>query len=260
MSDLGYRSGRYTLVKRSGRVRHSTPDIVDARNGLALRYGLPCLLLEGRQTSRREGQDERLHVQNALAAALDLAVGIFESDESRLTTPPAPARPGDAVVIRSRYAQSQVPFLMSFRNLQTSSIEANDLGATYSPRVEATRLSTIPRAYIIPQSHRRLLDLLERQGFPRETPDSRLVARVECDHIQQVHPSRRRNRPPRVEATRQAVEERSLSTSVLFPTNHEGGRALAVLLESDSKYGLGRFADLGLTSCSDSRWPVLRVL
>src|SRR5439155_14829049 len=43
------RAGRYTIVGTFGRARHSTPDVVDARNGLALRYGAFTILVENRQ-------------------------------------------------------------------------------------------------------------------------------------------------------------------------------------------------------------------
>ena len=50
MAEGNIRSDRYTLI-RSGIVRHSNTDIVDARNGLALRFAIPTILIEGRRSS-----------------------------------------------------------------------------------------------------------------------------------------------------------------------------------------------------------------
>jgi hypothetical protein len=50
MADANIRSDRYTII-RSGIVRHSNTDIVDARNGLALRFAIPVILIEGRRSS-----------------------------------------------------------------------------------------------------------------------------------------------------------------------------------------------------------------
>jgi predicted deacylase len=61
---------RYTIVKASGRARHSTADVVDARNGLALRYGVFTILVENRQPRREETPDERLRLRAAQDCAL----------------------------------------------------------------------------------------------------------------------------------------------------------------------------------------------
>jgi hypothetical protein len=50
MAEGNIRSDRYTII-RSGIVRHSNTDIVDARNGLALRFAIPVILIEGRRSS-----------------------------------------------------------------------------------------------------------------------------------------------------------------------------------------------------------------
>ncbi len=118
LAALGYRSGQYTLVKPSGRVRHSTPDILDARNGLSLLHGVPCLLLEGRHTSRREGEGARTLVREAMATALGLAVRWAVGHRDLLTSSPPPPHPGEPVVIRSRYAREPVPFHMAFHDIR----------------------------------------------------------------------------------------------------------------------------------------------
>lgn len=258
LTALGHRSGRYTLVKASGRARHSTPDILDARNGLALRYGTPCLLLEGRRTARAEGRDARRRVREAMTAALGRAVRWAEANRDLLAAA-APPRPGEPIAIGSRYARDRVPFAMTFRDVRADVLREVDLSASYTPGVEATRHAAVPGAYAVPLSHRHLLDLLERQGFPREVPEPGRRGLVERLRVERVRPSRRRDRPPRARPGQAGFEERPLDGHVLFPTNHEGGRALVVLLEPGSKYGLARFPNLGLRPERGSFWPVMRI-
>ncbi len=256
---IGHRCGRYTLVKASGRTRHSTPDLVDARNGLAQRYGIPVLLMEGRHASRSEGRDARQRVRDAMTAALGLVVRWAEENRNRLTVADLP-RPGDPIAIGSRYARDRVPFRMAFRDVRTDTIRDIDLSATYTPGVEVTRHSAVPLAYAVPRVRRELIDLLERLGFPSESPEPGQRGLVERLSLDRVRPSRTPNRPPRVRSSRENAEELPLDGFLIYPTNHEGGRALVVLLEPGSKYGLARFPDLGLRPERGMSWPVLRIM
>ena len=63
-----------TRVTEKGRVRHSTPDVVDARNALALRYRLPTVLVEGRRWSRGDPPTAKAHVLVGMERALSLIV------------------------------------------------------------------------------------------------------------------------------------------------------------------------------------------
>src|SRR6266568_5571262 len=64
------RADRYTIVTPSGRARHSTADVVDARNGLALRYGVFTILVENRQPRSDDSASERRRLRDAQARAL----------------------------------------------------------------------------------------------------------------------------------------------------------------------------------------------
>lgn len=259
LAALGHRCGRYTLVKPSGRTRHSTPDLLDARNGLALRFGIPVVLVEGRRASRTEGRDARRRVRDAMTAALERVVPWAEEHRDRLTATDLP-QPGDPIAIGSRHARGRVPFRMAFRDLRTDTIRDIDLSATYTPGVEVTRHATVPIAYAVPRSHRALIDLLERLGFPSESPEPGRRGRVERLWLHRVRPPRRPDRPPRVRWRREDAEDLPLDGYLVYPTNHQGGRALVVLLEPGSKYGLARFPDLGLRPERGTAWPVLRIM
>lgn len=259
LAALGHRCGRYTLVKPTGRVRHSTPDVADARNGLALRQGVPCLLVEGRRAPRAEGSEARRLVRDAMTAALGLAVEWAVANRDLLAARALP-RLGERVVIGSRYDREHVPFAVTFRDVRTELLREVDLSTDYTSGVEATRHAVVPKSYAVPLSHRPLLDLLERHGFPRQTPEPGRSGLVERRRIERVRATRRPDRPPRIRVGPAVLEEVSLDGQVLFPTDHEGGRALVVMLEPGSKYGLARFPDLGLHPKPGSLWPVSRIV
>jgi hypothetical protein len=83
----GYRTARYTRVTRSGRVCQSTPDVLDARNGLALRYGIPTVLVEGRGSSRTDDSALEAHVLGGVEQALSGIVCWAQENYAALTEP-----------------------------------------------------------------------------------------------------------------------------------------------------------------------------
>jgi hypothetical protein len=103
----GYLADRYVRPTNSGRVRHSTADVLDVRNSLAIRYGIPTLLVEGRQPLRSDGAAERTGLKAALIAALEIALQCAEEYQQALRAPPAvPAGSGR----RNRYSLSLHPW------------------------------------------------------------------------------------------------------------------------------------------------------
>ena len=61
---------RYVLINPAGRVRHSTHDIVDARNFLSLRYNTLTILLEAIEPLRGNKKDDTEHIILAQYIAL----------------------------------------------------------------------------------------------------------------------------------------------------------------------------------------------
>ena len=96
----GYTLGPYLLFQRSGRVRLSTLQTVDARNGLALRYGLPTVLVEGRAPRRGEGASGRERRVDAQTLAIRALVGAHEVHSEEWEAPPGEAAPPVAVQAR----------------------------------------------------------------------------------------------------------------------------------------------------------------
>ena len=58
------------LINPAGRVRHSTHDIVDARNFLSLRYNTLTILLEAIEPLRGNKKDDTEHIISAQYLAL----------------------------------------------------------------------------------------------------------------------------------------------------------------------------------------------
>lgn len=259
LNTLGYRSQRYMLINRAGRIRHSTPDAVDARNGLTLRYGIPTILLEGRQPLRSDTLAIRMYLISALQASLELLVQWVKQNKNLLTSSPSPLKPKDSITISSRYVQADEPCRMVFKDAQSGDIRQVELPGKFTPQVETTKQIKLPWAYAVPHKHTALIRVLRRHGFAEETPKQGQIETVEAYQVDEVQNSKRANRAPRNLAVTVNSEQKLLDNYVLFPVLQDGGHALAVLLEPESKYGLTRFPRMDLHLRAASNYPILRV-
>jgi hypothetical protein len=278
LNTRGYRSGRYLLVTASGRVRHSTPDVVDARNGLALRYGIPTMLIEGREPVRSDTLADRGRLNAGLQAALEVVMQWAERNQEALTAPPPPLETGASVAIRCQYLAADGPCTMAFQDARSGAIREAEVPGIYCPRLQITKRVRLPLAYAVPQSHEALIEVLRRHGLPNHpaAPDVSASATVERYRVARPESSkgvRGANITPFEDSGRATqgralrglsvdmlTERRPLEGYMLFPVTSEGGHALAVYLEPESKYGLHRYAQMQLTLGPDSPYPVLRVL
>ncbi len=258
LANQGFRTDRYTLFRPNGRVRHGTPDVVDARNGLALRYGVQTLLLEGRQPGRGEGELKATRTVATLRSALLLALDWAVQHCDHLSSPSRIPNRNDSVGIRSKYCLGNPRTSMRFQDL-VGRLCTVELGTKYTPFVKSTKSIQLPQAYAIPKHLDRLHSLLQIHGFRNtlRVPDGQTT--VEEYSCTKVVPSWRKNRSPRQVSTvlRRVVVD--LSDYVLYPVDQIGGRALPVFLEPESKYGLVRVRSLGLALNKDMPYPVLRV-
>jgi hypothetical protein len=132
----------------------------------------------------------------------------------------------------------------------------------YTPALRVTRRTPLPVAYAVPKTLETLRELLAAHGFRHQPvmPDrtSQLPPSVQQYAIECCVPSRRANRPARQVKLATHVYQGSLKDHVLYPTDQTGGNCLAVLLEPNSKYGLARYAEYGLSLQPGSHYPVLR--
>lgn len=259
----GFSCERYCMIKPSGRVRHSTPDVIDARNFLALRYNAMTVLLEGRAPTREDGKPER---ESLVAAQLQALLSILAWSVRNKTYLHSickyiPAK-GEKVPTRLRYTAARQPLKMSFKSSQSDDIEILSL-PNYTPYLEISKYADLPAAYAIPKESKKLLNVLHRHGFvslPLESISSERI--VQCYYIQSIKSSKRENRfPARPSAVTAGSEKRMLCDNYeIFPISQLGGHSLAVLLEPKSKYGLHRNKSFGLSLLPKSYYPILRVM
>jgi hypothetical protein len=252
-------AGRYTIVADSNRARHSTPDVVDARNGLALRYGAFTVLVENRQPRREETTIERQRLRGAQEQALWAVLEWLNSNHNRFTPlstlePPAPGTP---VPVHFKYSKTERGLLLVCRDVHQGRPTAVTF-SRYLASLVVRRAVPLPAGYAVPSTLESLINLLHRHGFVSSQYRAGEMRSVETLRIE-PRPRRRPDRPVQkvVKAVRQLSRE--LDRYEVFPTQQRGGDSLAVFLEPESKHGLHRFAAVHVPLLAPSWYPVLRV-
>jgi hypothetical protein len=260
MADASLRCDRYTLVRPHGIVRHSTLDIVDARNMFALRYEIPTVLLEGRRSSPEDppifAPPYRALVRSIQAVVEWASWRPQQIRQGRVVTP----QNYDTVPIHCYYISSN----SSERYMEMQSVSGDihvvSIPGAYLPSIETVRTVRAPRAYAVPRSACKLLKVLARQNFETvKSHGSRCIEaelyRISCEAARD---------PPKcgVIAPLATIERVRLNAGeyALFPTGQVGGRALALLLEPESQFGVHRFSGLGVALEPATLYPVARVI
>ena len=253
---------RYTMAKRSGKVRHSTADVRDARNSIALRYNLPTVLIEGRKPTKREGRDgEKRAISaqyKALFSILEWA-GKYKGYFTVADQKPVMPSVGDKVAVRSRYAHAKTPLKMTFKNAITNEASTFFL-PNYFPSMKATKYAQLPRGYAVPTDKPKVIGILMKHEFLSYPSEPSKLEQVEYHVIQSTKVSTIRNMGISKISTAVHSELRNLENYLIFPTSQEGGHSLAVFLEPNSKYGLHRYQDTNLSMQTGSQYPIIRLM
>lgn len=244
---------RYAIFQKSGKIRHSTIDIKDARNSLSLRYGVFCIILEGREPLKIDGvRDENRTVSSqyhALCSVLDW-LGNNKKEFKRIPHIP---KKGELVPVRAHYRDSNKILKMNLINSKTKTINEINF-KKYASEIEITQFLEIPEGYAVPKSLHNLLEVLKKHGFSHKFENG-AQKHVEIYYLKET--------PKKIEISRKKIKKKfktiSLSEYVVFPTHQLGGRFLALLLEPHSKFGLHRFPELKLCFSENLEYPVLRI-
>jgi len=258
---------RYVLVRRSGRVRHSTLDVKDARNGLALRYQTPVILIEGRTPTKEESsKDEESRIVDAEYEAV---VSIVEWVQTRSdlfqNRSPLPrtndygtgrARSLDPdIPIRFRYKSFDSKIGVVFRNSATGNRDLVQLGNSAASELRITETVRMPLAYAILREKRSAIQIISRHGL-----NTTVIEPNEEKQITRIQSVKSHSETKNDSDENLLAEPVDLSRYVIFPTNQDGGRILPIFLEPDSKAFLGRYQDLGLEQIhDDGNCPILRI-
>ncbi len=252
----GYRSTRYLLLTKTQRVRHSTPDVTDARTALALRLGVPAVLVEGREP-RGEGRVGRERTRSALCTALRAAVAWAEHHAAELIACPLRKR-NQLVILRSLYAPARHRLRATFTDAETGELRKVELPELYTPELRPTERVPLPAAYAVPRRMAALVELLARHGFAGESAPPQKRLPVEVTQIGYLLRSLRPRRVPLDLAIRRRRELLALGDYLLYRT--AGNPALAVFLEANSHYALHRYVESRLALGANCCYPILRVL
>lgn len=252
-------AARYILIRRSGRIRHSTPDVIDARNMFSLRYGIPTILLEGRQPSRRhDPPDAPARTVRALVRGLDLLVAWSVAQQHQFVRAVDHREAPDGVPIGARYAKPGDACSLPFRDADHKTIRLVSLDGRYTPTVQGTDEIRLPKAYAVPRSLRWTVDTLVRHGFNWHSPRDSVTETVRRYRVTAVTASRRQDRSfGKIEAGLETTRL-PLDDYLIFPTGQTGDAALALFLEPSSKYGLARHADSDIEVEPGHNFPILR--
>ncbi len=253
-------AGRYTVVDASGRARHSTSDVVDARNGLALRYGVFSVLVENRQPRHDDGPTERARLRSAQEQALCAILEWLDQQHGWFPPPNSVALPamGSPVPVNFKYATSGHRLHMACRDARRG-LPASVIFPHYSVSLEARCAVQLPSGYAVPVELVELKRVLNRHGFvssPHQAERRRIVESLQIGGARRLH---RPERPLRKISVVPFRLQTALHHYEVFPTRQPGGDALAVYLEPESKHGLHRFPAMQLPLQADSWYPVLRV-
>ena len=263
LNQFNYSCERYALIDDEGKVRHSTHDLIDARNFLSLRYNTFTILLEAREPLPGEGKNRR---DRTISAQYEALLSILKwatrnTDFLLLENSNTPtSKKRDLIPIRCKNVPSEQPFRMNFKNTKTNQIEEVTL-PKYESDIRATKHIRLPSAYAVPTDKNSIIEFLHNHGFTSERiEDGSKLQAVQKYLILSFD-------PPKVEG-RSAInvllirnkQQQDLSNYEIFSVNQEGGHSLALLLEPQSEYGLHKYKDLNLTLEPGLEYPILRVV
>lgn len=229
----GYRANDYLVFQRSGRVRLSTLTVQDLRNTVAIRYRIPTLLVEGRESNRTTRTRERSRLDSALQLGLATVLdGCVAEREWLLGHPPEVPREGEPVPIRARWGRAERPILFRYKDPRTGLVRRRELPEP-STRVLVEKVVRLPGAYAVRSDASELLEALDRQGFQSSPAENGLGSyaangRTPSSLLQGTRISWTDGTPE--------VNSAYPARTRLFPTEQVGGQALALWLEPDSQF------------------------
>jgi hypothetical protein len=225
---------------------------------LALRYGIPTVLIEGRQVRAVPHCSNSLQrVARAMIRAIERITAWAVEGKKQLAARPNVGRPGDQVPIRSRYLQIDDAVQLPMKCVSTGRIQNEEIEGRYSPHVVPTITVTTPTTYAVHRKCAVVNQTLERHGFQclRSTGGPTQATQFQ---IVDVAPSKRDGRAPRHLQLSQHNVQIEPNDYLFYDVRQVGGHALAVLLEPGSKYGLARFDSCRLELHAGTYFPVLR--
>jgi hypothetical protein len=257
LTEAAIRCDRYTII-RSGIVRHSNVDVLDARNALALRFEIPAVLIEGRRAS----VDDSLaftHPKIALLRAVEAVIDWAGANEDQVQRRRSSTT--SRVPLRCHHSGTDAARYMEMQSASRGGISKVEIPGRYLPDVTVTRTVTTPSAYAVPRNLSGVLSAVSKHRFRTANTSQFRSSLGEQYRIESesVIPSSDEDTPPlSLCSVRPAAV--NLDDFVLFPTQQQGGRFLTLLLEPESQFGPHRLPELSEMLQPGMLYPVIRVL
>ena len=247
LNERGFSCERYLIFKKSGKIRHSTLDLKDARNSLSLRYGVFSIILEGKEPLKKEGTPGKNKTIESQFVALQSIIDYLVQNRKIFDFKPHIPIKGELVPIRTKYSNSNKTIEIEIKNSKTKDTDKKKF-QNYSSDVEISRFTSLPTAYGIPNSMTGLIELMKKHGF--SSSNIYKISKYEQYYFKISEKSSKKQ-------IRKKTITDQISNYTAFPINQPGGRFLAVLLEPQSKFGLHRFPEL-ITS-KNLKYPIIRI-
>jgi hypothetical protein len=245
----GFSCERYVIIQKSGKIRHSTLDVQDARNCLALRYGLFSIILEGREPLKKEELKGKNRTIFSQFYALQSAIDFLVKNKQKLNFKPHISSKGELVPIQFKYLISNEIIELEVKNSKTKKNKKKKF-KNFSPDVEISKFITLPTAYGVPNSMKKLIKLLQKHGFSSFNNFKSSEYQMYYYNISEKSSKKQ---------LKKKTIFNQISNFTVFPINQPGGRFLAMLLEPQSKFGLNRFSELKLNYSKNSEYPIIRI-
>ncbi len=255
MTEAGIRCDRYTII-RSGIVRHSNVDVLDARNALAVRFEIPAVLIEGRRSSPDDSiafTPPNIALLRSMEAVIDWAA---ENSDAI-----AQQNRGSAglVPVRCHHSGSNAPRYMEMQSASRGDISVVEIPGSYLPDVTVTRTVQTPSAYGVPRNLIGVLAAVAKHRFETAGVGDFCSSITEEYRIESLIPSSDEDTPALPICSAQPTPL-NLDDFVVFPTRQPGGRLLTLLLEPESQFGPHRLPELAELLRPGALYPVIRVV
>jgi len=255
MTEAAIRCDRYTII-RSGIVRHSNVDVLDARNALALRFEIPAVLIEGRRTSEDDVlafTPPRIALLRSMEAVVEWAAVNAEAVGQRRSSSRG------TVPVRCHHSGSGAPRYMEMQSASRGDISRVEIPGSYLPDVTVTAAVQMPRAYAVPRDLAGVLATVAKHRFGTASASEFRASVTQVYRVESVIPSSEEDTPPLPICSVEPAHP-NLDDFAVFPTRQQGGRFLALLLEPESQFGPHRLPELAEMLQPGALYPVIRVL
>ena len=255
LSSGGIRVSQYMLFRDSGRVRTSSADLLDVRNGLAAKLNAIGVLIEGREPTRRQGSKER--ARGCLISTLLEICNTWQKNYNLLQENLL-GRDGQVFVdtTRVRTADSLWRRMVCLRS---GLVETREVSSRVYADLRPRCPITLPDGYLVPKHMRALLGTLSRHRFKGISAEGNLGGcLIEEASVRSVIRSKNSNRAPRRVVVDWRVSTPPLCEYLYFPLDSLSEGILPAYLEPAGRYGLHRYSSYGI-HLSD-RYPILRVV